>query len=72
MKSALVLAALSILPSATGRASTCLIADSAMGPIRLGMTLAEARRAAGTAAFVRTSDGDGAPWFESLWLRTCP
>jgi hypothetical protein len=37
-----------------------LITANGIGPIQLGMTLAEARKAAPKAAFSRTSDGDGA------------
>ena len=37
-----------------------LITTKKVGPIRLGMTLAEARKAAPHATFKRTSDGDGA------------
>lgn len=37
-----------------------LITEAAMGPVRLRMTLDEARRALPTASFTRTSDGDGA------------
>ncbi len=39
--------------------ASCLVADSAIGPIRLGMTLAEAKRAMPSATFERGFDGDG-------------
>jgi hypothetical protein len=41
-------------------ADTHLITASAMGRVRLGMTLSEARRAVPGASFSRSSDGDGA------------
>lgn len=41
-----------------------LITTSAMGPVRLRMTLDEARRALPNASFRRTSDGDGAALVE--------
>lgn len=41
-----------------------LISVSGMGRLRLGMTLAEARRTHPTARFTRTSDGDGAALVE--------
>jgi hypothetical protein len=41
-------------------ADTHLITASAMGHVRLGMTLDAARRALPDASFTRTSDGDGA------------
>ena len=37
-----------------------LVTPSAMGPVRLGMTLDEARRALPDVSFARTTDGDGA------------
>jgi hypothetical protein len=37
-----------------------LVTSTSMGPIRLGMTLAAARRMLPAASFKRTSDGDGA------------
>jgi hypothetical protein len=37
----------------------CVVVDSAVGPVRLGMSLGEARNAFPAAAFERTSDGDG-------------
>jgi hypothetical protein len=40
------------------------ISSSGIGPIRLGMTLAEARAALPAAKFARTSDGDGAALVE--------
>jgi hypothetical protein len=36
-----------------------LVSDSAVGPVRLGMTLDKARRALPAARFERTSDGEG-------------
>lgn len=44
--------------SATVRQS-CVVADSAIGPIRLGMTLAEAKQSLPAATFERGLDGDG-------------
>ena len=45
-----------------GRAeSDYVISESGIGPIRLGMTLEQARGAARTATFERSSDGEGAP-----------
>lgn len=44
-----------------------LITASAMGHIRLGMTLNEARRALPAASFSRTSDGDGAALVEIIF-----
>jgi hypothetical protein len=41
-----------------------LITPSAMGRVRLGMILDEARRALPAASFSRTSDGDGAALVE--------
>lgn len=41
-----------------------LINASAMGPVRLGMVLDDARRALPAASFSRTSDGDGAALVE--------
>ena len=38
---------------------SCLVADSAIGPIRLGMTLADAKRAMPSATVERGFDGDG-------------
>jgi hypothetical protein len=46
------------------RADTHLITASAMGQVRLRMTLDEARRALPHASFSRTSDGDGAALVE--------
>lgn len=46
------------------RADTHLITASAMGQVRLRMTLEEARRALPVASFSRTSDGDGAALVE--------
>jgi hypothetical protein len=45
---------------------TCLVTDSAIGPIRLGMTLAQARDALPSATFERSEDGDGAAWISVL------
>jgi hypothetical protein len=42
-----------------GAETSCLVADSAIGPIRLGMTLADAKRAMPSASFERGFDGDG-------------
>jgi hypothetical protein len=42
-----------------------LITRSAIGHVRLGMTLDDARRALPTASFSRTSDGDGAALVEA-------
>ena len=44
--------------------ATYTISPSGIGPIRLGMTLAEARAALPSAKFARTSDGDGAALVE--------
>ncbi|HET9025434.1 MAG TPA: hypothetical protein VFN64_12740, partial [Burkholderiaceae bacterium] len=60
----------SAAPVATRRAATAvtpahpeasdrLITAASIGPIRLGMTLDDARRTLPTARFERTSDGDG-------------
>lgn len=38
----------------------CFISESGMGPIRLGMTLGDAKKAMPTADFQRSTDGDGA------------
>lgn len=43
----------------SGTRSSYAISDSGVGPIRLGMTLAEAQRALPSAVFARGSDGDG-------------
>jgi hypothetical protein len=48
----------SVLP-ATSDAAGLLVTAMSMGPIRLGMTLDSARKAAPAAKFERTSDGDG-------------
>jgi hypothetical protein len=48
----------------TPGADTHVITASAMGHVRLGMTLDEARRAHPGASFRRTSDGDGAALVE--------
>ncbi|MEO7610829.1 MAG: hypothetical protein ABIV27_04900, partial [Gemmatimonadales bacterium] len=40
-------------------AAKVVITPAAMGPIRLGLTLAEARAAVPSASFLRTTDGDG-------------
>jgi hypothetical protein len=45
---------------------TCLVTDSAIGPIRLGMTLAEVRQALPSATLERSEDGDGAAWISVL------
>jgi hypothetical protein len=42
----------------------CLISTDGIGPIRLGRTMTEARRAMPGAKFERTSDGDGAALVE--------
>lgn len=41
------------------RSHTLLITSAGMGPVRLGMTLEDARRTLPAATFERTSDGDG-------------
>jgi hypothetical protein len=46
-----------------------IISASGIGPIRLGMTLDEARGAARTATFQRASDGDGAALVEVTLAR---
>lgn len=48
------------------RRSDHLITATAMGPIALGMTLEDARRAAPSATFRRSSDGDGAALVEVI------
>ena len=53
------------VPAATAvaranEASTCLVDSSGIAPIRLGMSLDEARTALPQATFERASDGDGA------------
>jgi len=52
-----------------GNADSHLITASAMGHVRLRMTLDEARRALPDASFSRTSDGDGAPLVEIAFGR---
>lgn len=39
--------------------TSCIVTDSSMGPVRVGMTLAEAKRALPGASFERGFDGDG-------------
>ena len=51
-----VLVVCGIVPGNPGR----LISEKGVGPIRLGMTLGEARKAAPSATFERVGDGDGA------------
>ncbi len=46
--------------SADATAASCVIGADAVGPVRLGTTLDEARRAFPEAVFTRSTDGDGA------------
>ena len=52
------------LPTLARNDDICLISTTGVGPIRLGMTLDEARKAIPRATFKRTSDGDGAALVE--------
>ena len=52
--------ALVLLPACTSPPPAYVISAAGVGPIALGMTLEEARRAAPQARFERTQDGDGA------------
>jgi hypothetical protein len=52
-----------------GRADARLVSESAIGAVRLEMTLAELRRALPGAKFKRTSDGDGAALVEVTFSR---
>ena len=56
----LPLVALLVLTQAAAVSPERLISGKGVGAIRLGMTLAEARKAAPGATFTRTGDGDGA------------
>lgn len=44
---------------ASGPAPVCLVTDSAIGKLKLGMTVSEAKTAWPEASFSRTSDGEG-------------
>ena len=49
-----------LTPSVSAPAETsCIVTDSSMGPVRLGMTLAEAKQVLPGASFERGFDGDG-------------
>ena len=48
-----------VRPTTPSNTDGLLVTDTSMGPIRLGMTLDEARKAAPAANLERTSDGDG-------------
>lgn len=52
--------ALMLAPACTNAPPAYVISSAGVGPIALGMTLDEARRAAPEARFERTEDGDGA------------
>ena len=56
-------ATVSQLPTGT---QPCLVTDSTIGAIRLGMTLGQARQALPSATFERSEDGDGAAWISVL------
>jgi hypothetical protein len=57
---AIVFAALSVVPAQAEESRRCVISQSGIAPVRLGMTLQEAKKAFPSATFRRTSDGDGA------------
>ncbi|HYW09875.1 MAG TPA: hypothetical protein VE913_23120 [Longimicrobium sp.] len=46
-------------PETAPAAPACLVTEGGIGAMKLGMTIAEARRAMPTARFERSSDGDG-------------
>jgi len=60
---------LSLAVLAQAPAADRLITPRGIGPIRVGMTLGEARKAAPRATFTRTGDGDGAALVEITLAR---
>lgn len=65
----LSIAALVCASQIAAAAPARVISDKGIGPIRLGMTLGEARKAAPGATFKRTGDGDGAALVEIALAR---